>query len=132
MTAPLKPEEVTALNDILDTAIDKIFDEFEERINGKLDKKGVKLKVSFAEQASVNGARLLMQMARNYTPERKLQRLVDGSNKALPKLTKIFSDETLLDVIPDKIKTAKAVELCEKAGAAPLAKLLKKGITPAA
>ena len=132
MTAQLKPDEVGQLTEILDTAIDKALEEFEQRINGKLDEKGVKLKVDFAEQASVNAAKLLLQMSKNYAPERRLQRLVDSSNKVIPKLTKVFSEATLIKLMPDSIKTQKAADLCQKAGAISLAQLLGKSVKPSA
>lgn len=126
--AAMPADDARVLTELLETVLDKGLHEFEERVNGKLDAKGQALRISFAERASVTAVKLMMDVAKNYAPERKLEKLINGSNKVVPHLRRLFRDEALFSILPAEVKNDNVAALCERAGAAPLAALIREAV----
>jgi len=128
MSSNINRQDVEYLDDVLDIVLDRVMDEVEERIQGKADKHGVKMTVSLPEQAKIRGANLLLKMAKNYSPEAKLQKFVTSSNKILPHLRRVFNEAALMEKIPAEAKTDRFLSLCDKAGATAVADLVRKSM----
>lgn len=131
MTTNLTPDEVDLLDDMLDIVLDRVMRVVEDRIEGKADEHGMTVQISMPEKAKIRSANLILNMARNYSPEAKLKKFVDGSNKILPHLTRIFNEQAMLNAIPPEAKDEEVLALCDKAGATAIAGLIRKSMQQA-
>jgi len=116
----LSPDEEQTLNNTLNALLTKGMDKLEERIDTK------------TERTVLKGVQMAVKMAGHLSPERKLGTLVEATNKLLPKISEIFNQEALLHLLPPEVRTAEIADLCEKAGAGPLSKLLRDSLPAAA
>jgi hypothetical protein len=112
----LSPDEVQTLNNTLNALLTKGMDKLEERVDSK------------TERTVFKAVHMAVKMAGHLSPERKLGTLVEGTNKLLPKISEIFDEEAVLNLLPPEVKTAQIADLCEKAGAGPLSKLLRDSL----
>ena len=136
MSAPvpattLSPQDLTAISNILDSILDDLFEAFEARVQAKADATGVKIKVSFAQQATVYAVKLGVDVAKNYRPEEKLRKLVGASNKVLPHLNHFLKDDVLFKHLSPEIRTPETAALCDKVGATELGNLIRRAIAAA-
>ncbi|HTK84905.1 MAG TPA: hypothetical protein VL625_07445 [Patescibacteria group bacterium] len=115
----LTEEEMQKLNDVIEPLLHKGMAEFEAHVNNK------------AERVAFNIVEMAIKTAEHFPLSRRLGTLIDGSNKLLPKLTRYFNDQAIAEFVPPELKTTEIADLCEKAGAKPLADLLRKAATPA-
>jgi len=115
----LTEEEMQKLNDVIEPLLHKGMAEFESHVNNK------------AERVAFNIVEMAIKTAEHFPLSRRIGTLVDGSNKLLPKLTRYFNDEAIAQFVPPELKTAEMADLCDKAGAKPLADLLRKAAAPA-
>jgi len=115
----LSSDEVQTLNSILNALLTKGMNKFEQQVDTK------------TERTVFKAVQMAVKMAGHLSPERRLGTLVEGTNKLLPKISEIFNEGAVLDLLPPEVKTAQIADLCEKAGAGPLSKLLRDSL-PAA
>lgn len=116
----LSDQEVSALNDALNPLVRK----WMEVLDGYASNKAEKVVFRVIESG--------LNMAEHLPAAKKLNTLVDGSNRLLPKLEKYIGDDTLASFIPPELKKPEIADLCEKAGAVPLAQLLRQSFAEAA
>lgn len=115
----LSNDEMQTLNNTLESLLQKGMEAFEERVDTK------------AERVAFKAATMSIKMAEHLPIATRLGYLVEGSNKILPKLSKYFNTEAIGEFIPAELKTQQMADLCEKAGAKPLADILRKVAAPA-
>jgi hypothetical protein len=116
----LTDEEMQKLNDVIEPLLHQGMDKIQPFVTNK------------AERVAFNLAEMAIKTAEHLPLARRLGALVDGTNKLLPKLTKYFNEQSIADFVPPELKTQEIADLCEKAGAKPLADLLRKVAVPVA
>ncbi len=116
----LTDEEMQKLNDAIEPLLHQGMAKLEPYVTNK------------AERVAYNLAEIAVKTAEHLPLSRRLGALVEGSNKLLPKLTRYFNEQSIADFVPPELKTQEVADLCEKAGAKPLADLLRKAAAPVA
>lgn len=116
----LSPQDVKALNDALDPLVHRFMQIFDQHADKKF------------ERVAYKGVEIALKMADHLPPEKKLAALIDGSNKLLPKIQKYVTNDALAVAVPQELRKPEIAELCDRAGAAPLAALLRASFNSAA
>ncbi len=121
--------QVTALSDqdiqTLNTALDPLVHQFMATLAPHIKDKKL-------EQVAYRGVEIALNMADHMSPQKKLNALVEGSNKLLPKVQRYVSNDDLAVIVPESLRKPEIADLCDKAGAAPLAALLRSSFSAAA
>lgn len=112
----LSEVEMQKLNDTLESLLHQGMAAFEPKVDTK------------AERVAFKGVEMALKMAEHFPLATRLGYLVDGANKVLPKLTKYFNEQAILEFVPAELKTQEIADLCEKAGAKSLADLLHAAV----
>lgn len=127
---PMNAQEVENINQVVDELMRLLIADIDQRLGAK----GVD--VGMFEKVKIKGVRLALNTVQKYSAqfnaEAKMDRFVAATNDALPTLTKIFGEQTILAKIPPEYRTEEIAVLSDKAGATELAALLRRGMQPGA